>query len=97
MGRPDLILLPLTVAIPFLSRWIQPHIPPKLLHPHQKISDADLTNGADTVQGPEGAKHGTLLLSRHACSPPPSLSPQGGGANTACSSLVCPDRWSALK
>ncbi|AFD28044.1 Transposase, IS4 (plasmid) [Deinococcus gobiensis I-0] len=42
MGRPDLTSLPLTVAIPLLSRWIQPHIPPKLLHAHEKISDADL-------------------------------------------------------
>jgi hypothetical protein len=42
MGRPDLTLLPLTVAITLLSRWIQPHIPPKLLHAHEKISDADL-------------------------------------------------------
>lgn len=42
MGRPDLTLLPLGEALSRLSRWIQPHIPLKLLHPHEKISDADL-------------------------------------------------------
>ncbi len=42
MGRPDLALLPLSVAVTLLSRCIQPHIPPKLIHSHEKISDADL-------------------------------------------------------
>jgi hypothetical protein len=42
MGHPDLTLLPLSVAMTTLSRWIAPHIPAKLLHPHEKISDADL-------------------------------------------------------
>lgn len=42
MGRPDLTLLPLSLAITLLSRWVQPHLPPKLIHSHEKISDADL-------------------------------------------------------
>ena len=42
MGRPELTLLPLSSAVPTLSHWIAHHIPPKLLHPHEKISDADL-------------------------------------------------------
>ncbi|WP_019009299.1 IS982 family transposase [Deinococcus aquatilis] len=42
MGRPDLTLLPLPTAVTLLSRWITPHIPAKLLHAHEKISDADL-------------------------------------------------------
>ncbi|WP_040383725.1 IS982 family transposase [Deinococcus apachensis] len=42
MGRPDLTLLPLTEAVTIRSRWIAPHVPEKLLHPHEKISDADL-------------------------------------------------------
>lgn len=42
MGRPDLTLLPLTLALTLLSRWVQPHLPPKLIHAHEKISDADL-------------------------------------------------------
>lgn len=42
MGRPDLTVLPLREAVTNLSRWIAPHVPSKLLHPHEKISDADL-------------------------------------------------------
>lgn len=42
MGRPNFTLLPLSSAVPTLSRWIVPHIPPKLLQSHKKISDADL-------------------------------------------------------
>nr|WP_157468851.1 hypothetical protein [Deinococcus murrayi] len=42
MCRPDLTVLPLSTAVTLLSRWITPHIPAKLLHPHEKISDADL-------------------------------------------------------
>ena len=42
MGRPDLTLLPLPEAVTRLSHWIAPHVPAKLLHPHEKISDADL-------------------------------------------------------
>ncbi len=42
MGRPDLTLLPLPVAITLLSQWIAPHIPAKLLHQHEKIPDAEL-------------------------------------------------------
>lgn len=42
MGRSDLTLLPLSTAVRLLSRWIAPSIPPKLLHQHEKISDADL-------------------------------------------------------
>ena len=42
MGRSDLTLLPLSTAVRLLSHWIAPYIPPKLLHPHEKISDSDL-------------------------------------------------------
>ncbi len=42
MGRPDLTLQSLSTAVTLLSHWIAPHIPPKLLHPHENISDADL-------------------------------------------------------
>ncbi len=42
MGRPDLTLLPLPVAFTTLSHWTLPHLPPKLLHSHEKISDAEL-------------------------------------------------------
>lgn len=42
MSRPDLTLLPLSTAITMLSRWISPHVPAKLLHSHEKISDAEL-------------------------------------------------------
>jgi len=42
MSRPDLTLLPLSTAVTMLSRWIMPHIPRKLLHSHEKISDAEL-------------------------------------------------------
>ncbi|CAM3795729.1 Transposase DDE domain-containing protein [Deinococcus frigens] len=42
MCRLDLTLLPLPDAVTVLARWIAPHIPPKLLHPHEKITDAEL-------------------------------------------------------
>ena len=42
MCRPDLTVLPLPDAVTLLARWITPHIPAKLLHSHEKISDADL-------------------------------------------------------
>ncbi|ADY25513.1 transposase IS4 family protein [Deinococcus proteolyticus MRP] len=42
MGRPDLTLLPIHEALQVLSQWVKPHIPAKLLHKHEKISDADL-------------------------------------------------------
>ncbi|MBZ9750637.1 IS982 family transposase [Deinococcus sp. HMF7604] len=42
MSRPDLTLLPLSTAVTILSRWISPHVPPKLLHSHEKIMDAEL-------------------------------------------------------
>ncbi|CAM3382394.1 Transposase, IS4 [Deinococcus deserti] len=42
MNRPDLTLLRLCVAVTLLSRWIQRHIPPKLIHSHEKMSYADL-------------------------------------------------------
>ena len=42
MSRPDLSLLPLTTAIVMLSQWVSPHIPAKLIHSHEKISDAEL-------------------------------------------------------
>lgn len=40
--RPDLSLLPIRSALPILSAWIEPRVPPKLIHRHEKISDADL-------------------------------------------------------
>ena len=42
MSRPDLTLLPLPTAVTTLSHWAAPYIPAKLLHPHEKISDAEL-------------------------------------------------------
>ena len=42
MAHPDLTSLPLSIAVTTLGHWIEPHIPPKLLHPHEKISDAEL-------------------------------------------------------
>ncbi|ANE42663.1 hypothetical protein SU48_01585 [Deinococcus puniceus] len=42
MGRPDLTSLPLPVAVTQLTAWFAPHVPAKLLHPHEKISDAEL-------------------------------------------------------
>lgn len=42
MSRPDFTLLPLAAALVQLSQWVQPHLPPKLIHAHEKISDADL-------------------------------------------------------
>jgi len=38
----DLTFLPLSAAVTRLTHWIAPHIPAKLLHPHEKISDAEL-------------------------------------------------------
>ncbi|AFZ69758.1 hypothetical protein Deipe_4429 (plasmid) [Deinococcus peraridilitoris DSM 19664] len=42
MGRPDLSLLPLVQAFQQLTRWLTPQMPYKLLHAHEKISDAEL-------------------------------------------------------
>lgn len=42
MGRPDLTILPIEQAMQVLSQWIKPHIPKKLIHTHEKISDAEL-------------------------------------------------------
>ena len=42
MSRPDLSVLPIATAIVILSQWAQPHIPVKLVHAHEKISDAEL-------------------------------------------------------
>ena len=42
MRRPDLTVLPLPEAVRILGRWVAPHVPAKLLHPHEKISAADL-------------------------------------------------------
>ncbi|RJF75345.1 IS982 family transposase [Deinococcus cavernae] len=40
--RPDLSVIPIREAQPILSAWIRPRIPLKLIHTHEKISDADL-------------------------------------------------------
>lgn len=42
MGRPDLSLLPIPEALERLTAWLAPQMPPKLIHPHEKISDAEL-------------------------------------------------------
>lgn len=42
MSLPNLTLLPLPEGVRILSCWVAPHVPAKLLHPHEKISDADL-------------------------------------------------------
>ncbi len=42
MGRPDLSLLPLCDAFRLLTQRLVPHMSPKLIHPHEKISDAEL-------------------------------------------------------
>lgn len=42
MCRPDVSVLPITVALAHLSRWIAPRVPAKLIHAHEKVSDADL-------------------------------------------------------
>ncbi|MFC5850262.1 transposase, partial [Deinococcus petrolearius] len=42
MGRSDLGLLPLPDAFRHLLAWLSPQIPPTLVHPHEKISDAGL-------------------------------------------------------
>ena len=42
MCRPNLTLLPLLDAVTLLADWVSPHVPPKLLHPHEKITDAEL-------------------------------------------------------
>lgn len=42
MGRPDLSLLPLGDAFRHLTAWLAPRMPPKLVHRHEKISDAEL-------------------------------------------------------
>jgi len=39
---PNLTLLPLLEAIQSLVALLEPHMPPKLLHPHEKVSDAVL-------------------------------------------------------
>lgn len=42
MCRPDLTLLPIPIAIAYLSQWIAPKVPPKIIHAHEKVSAADL-------------------------------------------------------
>ena len=42
MCRPDLTLLPVPDAIKQLSIWLEPKMPAKLRHSHEKISDAEL-------------------------------------------------------
>ena len=42
MGHLDCTSLPLRDAVTRLSRWITPSVPAKLLHPHEKVSDAEL-------------------------------------------------------
>ncbi len=42
MCRAKLTLLPLPVTATFPNRWIQPHLPLKLVHSHEKIRDTAL-------------------------------------------------------
>lgn len=42
MGRPDLSVLPIPDAVRHLTAWLSPQMPPKLMHPHEKMSDAAL-------------------------------------------------------
>ena len=42
MCRPNFILLPIQDAFQQLTRWLEPQMPTKLLHDHEKISDAQL-------------------------------------------------------
>lgn len=42
MCRPDLSLLPIPEALRRLTAWLLPQMPAKLVHPHEKISDAEL-------------------------------------------------------
>ena len=37
---PDLSVLPIREALEFLVPWVTPHVPKKLIHPHEKVSDA---------------------------------------------------------
>lgn len=42
MGRPDFTVLPILDAFQQLTVWLAPQMPLKLLHPHEKLSDAGL-------------------------------------------------------
>ena len=42
MCRPNFSLLPIHDAFQQLTRWLEPQMPAKLLHDHEKISDAQL-------------------------------------------------------
>ena len=42
MWRPDFSLLPIHDAFQQLTLWLEPQTPVKLLHAHEKISDAQL-------------------------------------------------------
>lgn len=42
MSRPDFSLLPIPDAVNRLQVWLGPQLPKKLIHQHEKISDAEL-------------------------------------------------------
>lgn len=42
MDRPDFSVLPIQQALVILSEMIAPRLPAKLIHAHEKVSDADL-------------------------------------------------------
>lgn len=42
MSRPDFTLLSVPDAVQRLKKWLEPQMPPKLVHAHEKISDAEL-------------------------------------------------------
>ncbi|KEF34502.1 hypothetical protein RDMS_06865 [Deinococcus sp. RL] len=42
MDRPDFSVLPIRQALAILSERIAPRLPAKLIHAHEKVSDADL-------------------------------------------------------
>lgn len=41
MDCPDLDSMPILDALPLLTAWIQPYLPPNIIHANEKISDAE--------------------------------------------------------
>lgn len=40
--RPDLNIMPISAALPLLTNWVRPFIPPKIVHSNEKVDDASL-------------------------------------------------------
>ena len=49
MGRRDLSRLPIPDAFRCLAAWFTPQMPSKLIHLHEKISDAELIAAAMAI------------------------------------------------